>query len=64
MDVQKKKESGKEFRFTLTTNGILLDDETIDFLNKEMGNVVISLDGRKEINDLMRKNSRWSRYIR
>lgn len=51
----KEKESGKEFRFTLTTNGILLDDETIDFLNKEMGNVVISLDGRKEINDLMRK---------
>ena len=46
----------KNFRFTLTTNGVLLDDEIIDFLNKEMSNVVLSLDGRKEINDHFRKN--------
>ena len=48
-------ERGKNFRFTLTTNGILLDDEDIEFVNKEMSNVVISLDGRKEVNDRMRK---------
>ena len=40
---------------TLTTNGLLLDDDIIDFLNEEMGNVVISLDGRKDVNDNMRK---------
>lgn len=51
----REKECGKNFRFTLTTNGILLDDEVIEFANKEMGNVVISLDGRKEVNDRMRK---------
>ena len=50
-----EKESGKHFRFTLTTNGMLLDDDVIDFLNKEMNNVVLSLDGRKEINDAKRK---------
>ena len=44
----------KNFRFTLTTNGILLNDEVQEFVNKEMGNVVLSLDGRKEINDMMR----------
>lgn len=44
----------KKFRFTLTTNGILLDDEVMEFVNKEMGNVVLSIDGRKEINDKMR----------
>ena len=44
----------KKFRFTLTTNGVLLNDEIIEFLNKEMSNVVLSIDGRKEINDLMR----------
>ena len=44
----------KHFRFTLTTNGVLLNDEIQEFLNKEMDNVVISLDGRKEINDQMR----------
>ena len=49
-----EKETGKHFRFTLTTNGMLLDDYVIDFLNKEMNNVVLSLDGRKEINDNMR----------
>lgn len=46
--------NNKKFRFTLTTNGVLLNDEVQDFLNKEMGNVVISLDGRKEVNDNMR----------
>lgn len=49
-----EKEHNKNFRFTLTTNGVLLNDEIIEFLNKEMSNVVISLDGRKEINDMMR----------
>ncbi len=44
----------KVFRFTITTNGILLDDETIDYINREMSNVVLSLDGRQEINDKMR----------
>ena len=51
-----EKEKGKNFRFTLTTNGILLDDEVIDFLNKEMSNVVLSLDGRPEVNDHFRKD--------
>ncbi|MDD6276716.1 MAG: radical SAM protein, partial [Clostridia bacterium] len=46
----------KNFRFTLTTNGVLIDDEVIDFLNKEMSNVVLSLDGRKEIHDHLRKD--------
>ncbi len=50
-----EKETGKHFRFTLTTNGVLLDDDVIDFLNKEMNNVVLSLDGRKEVNDAKRK---------
>ena len=50
-----EKEKNKHFRFTLTTNGVLLDDDVIDFLNKEMDNVVLSLDGRKEINDAKRK---------
>ena len=52
---QQEKEHNKNFRFTLTTNGVLLDDEVLDFANKEMSNVVISLDGRKDINDNMRK---------
>lgn len=47
--------SNKHFRFTITTNGLLLDDEKIDFINEHMDNVVMSLDGRKEINDNMRK---------
>ena len=51
-----EKEKGKNFRFTLTTNGVLIDDEIIDFLNKEMSNVVLSLDGRKEVHDHFRKN--------
>ena len=51
-----EKENNKNFRFTLTTNGVLIDDEVIDFVNKEMHNVVLSLDGRKEVNDRFRKN--------
>ncbi len=50
----KEKEHNKNFRFTLTTNGVLLNDEIMEFLNKEMSNVVLSLDGRKEVNDMMR----------
>ena len=49
-----EKERGKNFRFTLTTNGMLIDDEVIEFSNREMSNVVLSLDGRKEINDRTR----------
>lgn len=49
-----EKEAGKNFRFTLTTNGVLIDDEVIDFCNKEMSNVVLSLDGRKEVHDRTR----------
>ena len=49
-----EKERGKNFRFTLTTNGMLIDDDVIDFANREMSNVVLSLDGRKEINDRTR----------
>ena len=49
-----EKPHNKKFRFTLTTNGILLNDEIIEFLNQEMSNEVLSIDGRKEINDLMR----------
>ncbi|WWR17463.1 thioether cross-link-forming SCIFF peptide maturase [Lachnospiraceae bacterium JLR.KK008] len=44
----------KKFRFTLTTNGVLLNDEIAEFLNREMSNVVLSIDGRKEVNDRMR----------
>ncbi|MCH5249739.1 MAG: thioether cross-link-forming SCIFF peptide maturase [Lachnospiraceae bacterium] len=49
-----EKEHNKKFRFTLTTNGILLNDEIMEFVNKEMGNIVLSIDGRKEVNDRMR----------
>ena len=49
-----EKDAGKNFRFTLTTNGVLLDDEFTDFCNREMHNVVLSLDGRKEVNDRFR----------
>lgn len=44
----------KKFRFTLTTNGVLLNDEIMEFANREMDNVVLSIDGRKEVNDFMR----------
>ncbi len=50
----KEQEFNKKFRFTLTTNGVLLNDDIMEFANKEMSNVVLSLDGRKEINDKMR----------
>ncbi len=50
-----EKEHNKNFRFTLTTNGMLLDDEITDFANKEMHNVVLSLDGRKEVHDCLRR---------
>ena len=49
-----EKEKGKNFRFTLTTNGMLIDDDVIDFANREMSNVVLSLDGRREIHDATR----------
>lgn len=50
----KEEEFNKKFRFTITTNGVLLDDDSIDYINKEMKNVVLSLDGRKCVNDNMR----------
>ena len=50
----KEEEYNKKFRFTVTTNGVLLDDDSIDYINKEMKNVVLSLDGRKCVNDAMR----------
>ena len=49
-----EKDAGKNFRFTLTTNGVLLDDQVTEFCNREMHNVVLSLDGRKEVNDRFR----------
>ena len=51
---EQEKIHNKHFRFTITTNGVLLNDEIQEFVNKEMDNVVLSLDGRKEINDQMR----------
>ena len=50
----REKETGKNFRFTLTTNGMLIDDDVIEFANRECANVVLSLDGRKEIHDRYR----------
>ncbi len=50
----REEECHKKFRFTLTTNGVLLNDEIMEFCNREMSNVVLSLDGRKEVNDRMR----------
>lgn len=50
----REKECNKQFRFTLTTNGVLLNDEIMEFANREMGNVVLSIDGRKEVHDHMR----------
>ena len=49
-----EKEKGKNFRFTLTTNGVLIDDDVIDFANRECSNVVLSLDGRREVHDRFR----------
>ena len=51
----KEKEYNKKFRFTITTNGLLLDDDKTDFINREMSNVVLSIDGRKEVNDKVRR---------
>ncbi len=51
---EQEKLHDKRFRFTLTTNGVLLNDEVMEFCNREMSNVVLSLDGRKEVNDRMR----------
>ena len=50
-----EKEAGKNFRFTLTTNGVLIDDDVIAFANKEMHNVVLSLDGRPAVHDKLRR---------
>ena len=62
-----EKEKGKNFRFTLTTNGLLIDDDVIDFANRECANVVLSLDGRKEIHDRYRVdyagNGSWDRIV-
>lgn len=51
---EEEKKYNKKFRFTITTNGLLLTDDKIDFINREMSNVVLSLDGRKEVNDRLR----------
>ncbi len=51
---EQEKIHNKNFRFTLTTNGVLLNDEVMEFCNREMGNVVLSMDGRKEVHDKMR----------
>ena len=51
----KEKEHGKRFRFTVTTNGLLLDDDKTDYINAEMENVVLSLDGRRDVNDRVRQ---------
>ncbi|MGN1001598.1 MAG: thioether cross-link-forming SCIFF peptide maturase [Oscillospiraceae bacterium] len=62
-----EKEKGKNFRFTLTTNGMLIDDDVIDFANRECSNVVLSLDGRKEIHDHWRVdyagNGSWEKIV-
>lgn len=51
---EQEKQRDKHFRFTLTTNGVLLDDEVMEFANREMDNVVLSIDGRREVHDRMR----------
>ena len=62
-----EKEKGKNFRFTLTTNGVLVDDEVIQWANRECSNVVLSLDGRKEIHDRYRVdyagNGSWEKIV-
>ena len=62
-----EKEKNKNFRFTLTTNGVLVDDDVIEFSNKEMSNVVLSLDGRKEVHDRYRVdyagNGSWEKIV-
>lgn len=63
-----EKSTGKEFRFTLTTNAYRVDEEMIDFLNREMKNVVISIDGRREVHNRNRPNAAgaptWDRVVR
>ena len=62
-----EKEHNKNFRFTLTTNGMLIDDDVIDFANRECSNVVLSLDGRREIHDRFRVdyagNGSWEKIV-
>ncbi|MGM9661488.1 MAG: thioether cross-link-forming SCIFF peptide maturase [Oscillospiraceae bacterium] len=62
-----EQEKGKNFRFTLTTNGVLIDDDVIDFANRECSNVVLSLDGRKEVHDRYRVdyagNGSWEKIV-
>ena len=62
-----EKEKNKNFRFTLTTNGVLIDDDVIEFANKEMSNVVLSLDGRKDVHDRYRVdyagNGSWEKIV-
>ena len=62
-----EKEKGKNFRFTLTTNGVLVDDDVIEFANRECSNVVLSLDGRKEVHDRYRVdyagNGSWDKIV-
>ena len=62
-----EKAAGKNFRFTLTTNGVLIDDDVIDFANRECYNVVLSLDGRKEVHDRYRVdyagNGSWEKIV-
>ena len=62
-----EKDAGKNFRFTLTTNGVLIDDDVIDFANRECSNVVLSLDGRKEVHDRYRVdyagNGSWEKIV-
>ena len=62
-----EKEKNKNFRFTLTTNGVLIDDDVIDFANRECSNVVLSLDGRKEVHDRFRVdymgNGSWEKIV-
>ena len=64
---EREKECGKNFRFTLTTNGVLIDDDVIEFSNREMHNVVLSLDGRKEVHDRYRVDyagkGSWERIV-
>ena len=64
---RREKETDKHFRFTLTTNGVLVDEDVIAFSNREMSNVVLSLDGRKEIHDAYRVdyhgNGSWETIV-
>ena len=62
-----EKQHNKNFRFTLTTNGVLIDDDVIEYANREMSNVVLSLDGRKEVHDRFRVdyagNGSWEKIV-